>query len=142
MGENMRRYCGVANFASASMAVTAMAMFAEMVLDHFHVLAGGAVDHQNADAHDDGQHAGQRAVQPERAQGAAAGGQRAAGPRGREFIEDHGHASEDKLAPSSFMQTAQRAGEQRPEQRADHRREPAAEASSPGCRSRHRPRTR
>ncbi len=39
--------------ASASMAVTAMAMLAEVMLDHLDVLTGGAVHHQDADAHDD-----------------------------------------------------------------------------------------
>ena len=81
------------------------------MLDHFPVLAGGAVDHQNADAHDDGEHAGQRTVQTERAQGAAAGGQSAAGSRGREFIEDHGapHAQRSCRRLKS-------ADQQRPEQ--------------------------
>ena len=61
----------------------------QMMLDHFHVLPGGAVHHQNAEAHDDGEHAGQRAVQSQRAQGAAARGERAAGSGRREFIEYH-----------------------------------------------------
>src|ERR1700722_7783324 len=62
----------------------------QVMLDHFPVLPGGAVDHQNADAHDDGEYPGQRTVQPQGTQRAAAGGQRASGSGGREFIEYHG----------------------------------------------------
>ena len=78
--EQAQSTAGWRDLASASRAAMAMAMFTRVMLDHFHVLPGGAVHHQNADAHDDGQHAGQRTVQPQRAQRAAAGGQGAARP--------------------------------------------------------------
>ena len=68
----------------------------QMMLDHFQVLSGGAVDHQNADANDDREHAGQRPVQPERPQGAPAGGERAARSRGGEFIKNHSFLSGNK----------------------------------------------
>ncbi len=61
----------------------------QMMLDHFQVLSGGAIHHQNPEAHDDGQYAGQGAVQSQGTQGAAAGGQGASGSGRREFVEDH-----------------------------------------------------
>src|SRR5882762_3545458 len=61
----------------------------QMVLDHSDVLSRSAVHHQNADAQDDRQYAGQRAVQAQRAQRAAAYVQGAAGTGWREFVEYH-----------------------------------------------------
>jgi hypothetical protein len=61
----------------------------QMVLDHSDVLPGGAVHHQNADAQDDRQYAGQRSVQAQRAQRASAYVQRAAGAGWGEFVEYH-----------------------------------------------------
>jgi len=49
----------------------------EVMFDHLQVLSGRAVDDQNADRHDDREYAGQGAVEPEGAKGAAARGQRA-----------------------------------------------------------------
>src|ERR1022692_2762306 len=62
----------------------------QMMLDHLQILSRCAVNHQDADAYDDRQHPGQRSVQPERAQGATAGGQRAARSRRGEFVKNHG----------------------------------------------------
>src|SRR5271165_1213183 len=71
-----------------------------MVFDHLQVLARGAVDHEDADADDERQHAGQRPVQTQRAQGAAARGQRAARARGREFIVNHGFSCDRAFSGS------------------------------------------
>ena len=67
---------------------------------------------------DDGQYAGQRTVEAQRAQGSATRGQGAAGSGRRKFVVNH---------VSALMHVAMKADQRRPEQRADERREPAAE---------------